>query len=59
MDNIQHGDGPSRRSDLGRAIHERSAAIGACELELRPRDPMRKPPTFEWMRDPERNAHGA
>jgi plasmid stability protein len=39
------GTAPPR--DLGRAIHERFAAIGGVELELPARDPMREPPTFE------------
>jgi plasmid stability protein len=33
--------------DLGRAIHDRFAAIGGVELELPARDPMREAPTFE------------
>ena len=32
--------------DLGRAIHERFAAIGGVDLDLPPRDPMRDPPSF-------------
>jgi plasmid stability protein len=38
--------GPST-GDLGRAIHERFAAMGGVELELPPRDPMRAAPEFE------------
>jgi antitoxin FitA len=37
--------GPPR--DLGRAIHQRFAAVGGVELQLPPRDPMREPPSFE------------
>jgi hypothetical protein len=59
MDSIRDGDGPSRPSkDLGRAIHERFAAIGGFELELPPRGPMREPPRFEWTRDREGDASG-
>jgi plasmid stability protein len=38
---------PVPTRDLGRAIHERFAAIGGVELELPARDPMRELPTFE------------
>lgn len=33
--------------NLGRAIHERFAAIGGVELELPARGPMRTPPRFD------------
>jgi hypothetical protein len=59
MDGIQDGDGPPRRpKDLGRVIHQRFAAVGGCELELPPRCPMREPPTFEGIRDPDGKARG-
>ncbi len=40
------GSTPPAR-DLGRAIHERFAAIGGVELDLPPREPMRAPPAFQ------------
>ena len=33
--------------DLGRAIHERFAALGGVELDLPKRSPGREPPAFE------------
>jgi len=33
-------------ADLGRSIHARFAALGGVELELPPRGPARRPPTF-------------
>jgi plasmid stability protein len=38
--------GPTAPTNLGRAIHDRFAAIGGVELELPARGPMRKPPSF-------------
>jgi plasmid stability protein len=37
----------SRPRDLGRAIHERFAALGGVDLPEVPRDPGREPPGFE------------
>ena len=44
---LRHAVGRPAAGDLGRAIHERFAAIGGVELELPPRDAMRAPPSFE------------
>jgi plasmid stability protein len=37
---------PSAPKDLGRAIHERFAAIDGVNLEIPPRSPMRAAPDF-------------
>ena len=44
---LRHAVGGPAAGDLGRAIHERFAAIGGVDLELPPRDAMRAPPSFE------------
>ncbi len=38
---------PTAPKNLGRAIHERFAAIDGVNLEIPPRSPMRAPPNFD------------
>ncbi|KPP88836.1 MAG: plasmid stabilization protein [Rhodobacteraceae bacterium] len=38
---------PTAPKNLGRAIHERFAAIDGVNLEIPPRSPMRAPPDFD------------
>ncbi|PWK62008.1 FitA-like ribbon-helix-helix domain-containing protein [Roseicyclus mahoneyensis] len=38
---------PTVPKNLGRAIHERFAAIDGVNLEIPPRSPMRAPPDFD------------